>query len=192
MKNAPDAMAAIFPHDRIIMGFTMLLNDVAYIAECNARFDDVDCLVQAFLRDLDESLRVFGHFADAEHFAGVAMETIFYDGDIDVYGVASLQDFAIAGNTVADNVVYRGADGFRKAIVIQWGRDGLLHIDDVVVTDFIQLASANSRLNVRANHFQDFGSQFSGYSHFYNVVGCFNMNRHRSASCFPGCCSQYR
>ena len=139
----------------------MLLNDVAYIAECNARFDDVDCLVQAFLRDLDESLRVFGHFADAEHFAGVAMETIFYDGDIDIYGVACLEGLPIAGNTVTNNVVYRRADGFRKAIVIQWGWDGFLHIDDVVVANLIQLAGANPRLHMRANHFQYFGGQLA-------------------------------
>ena len=178
VKNASDAMAAIFPHDRIIMGFAVLLDDVSDIAECNAGLDDVDCLIQTFLRDLDEALCVLGYFADAEHFAGVAMESIFYNGYIDIYGVACLQGFTVAGNAVTNNVVYRGADGFRKAIVIQWCWNGLLHIDDVVVTDLIQLAGANSRLNVWAYHFQDLGGQLAGYPHFHNVVSCFNLNRH--------------
>ena len=165
MKNAPDAMSAILPHDRIIMGFGVLLNNVPDIAECNAGLDDVDCLIQTFLRDFDEAFCMLGYFADAEHFAGVAMETIFYDGDIDIYGVTCLEGLTIAGNAVTNNVVYRGADRFRKAIIIQWSWDGLLYIDDIVVADLIQLACANSRLHVWTYHFQDFGCQLARYPH---------------------------
>ena len=188
VKNASDAMSAILPHDRIIMGFAVLLDNVSDIAECNAGLDDVDCLIQTFLRDLDEAFCMLGYFADAEHFAGVAMETIFYDGDIDIYGVACLEGLAIAGNAVTDNMVYRGADGFRKAIIIQRSRDGLLYINDVAVADLVQLAGANSWLDVWANHFQDLGGQFAGYPHLRNVVGGFNMNRHLSAGYFPSFC----
>lgn len=115
----------------------MLLDDMSDITECDTRLDDVDRLIQTFLRDLDEALGMLGHFADAEHLAGIAMEAIFYYGDIDINGVAGLEGLAIAGNAVTDDVVYRGTDGFWETIVIQRGRDGLLYIDNVVVTDSI-------------------------------------------------------
>lgn len=89
---------------------------------------------------------------------------------------------------MADNMVYRGTDGLRETIVIKRGGDGLLYIYDVVVTDLVQLASANAGLNVWANHLQDIGGQFTGHPHLRNIVGGFNMNRHLSLSRFPDNC----
>ena len=87
VKNAPDAMAAVFSYDRIIMGLAVLLDDMSDVTESNARLDDIDCLIEAFLRDLNETLRVLRYFADTEHLTGVAMKAIFYYCDIDINGV---------------------------------------------------------------------------------------------------------
>jgi hypothetical protein len=39
---------------------------------------------------------------------------------------------------VADHIVDRGADRAWEALVVQWGRDRALHIDDVLMADAIQ------------------------------------------------------
>ena len=81
-------------------------------------------------------------------------------------------------NTVADHVVDRGADRLREAFVVERRGDGLLHIDDVVMADAVQLYGGNAGLDVFGDHFQDFGGQFAGDTHFCDVLGGFEGDGH--------------
>src|SRR6056300_167251 len=156
MENPPDAMATIFTHYRIVVGFPVLLYHMANIPERRAGLDEFNCLIQALLGYANQTFGVLGHSADTEHLAGIAMKAIFDYGDVDIDYISRLQDFAVAGNAVTNHVIYRCAYGFRKSVVVKRSRDRLLSIHDIVVANTVYFARADPRLNVRANHFQHF------------------------------------
>src|SRR3546814_7125268 len=88
--------------------------------------------------------------ADVVHAAGIAMETILDDSDVDVDDIPFLQHFR-AGNAVADDVIDRGADRLRErrtsaaAAVVQRCRDAVQRADDVLVADAVQLVGGTAR-----------------------------------------------
>ncbi|MNN66895.1 hypothetical protein D3C81_1824960 [compost metagenome] len=102
------------------------------------------------------------------------METVFDDGNVDINDVAVFQDFVIARDAVADHFIHRDTHGFRETVVAQTGRDRLLLVGDVIVTDTIEFAGGHARFDVRLNDFQHFGSQSAGHAHFLDVIRCFN------------------
>src|SRR5690606_23654955 len=97
-----------------------------------------------FLSDANETFGGNTRLAYKEHFAGVAVEAILDDRHVDIDDVAVLQDLFVAGDTVADHMVDGGADGFGKASVVQWRRNGLLNFGDVFVADAVQLLGADA------------------------------------------------
>ena len=156
----------------------MRLNDVANIAELYARLHDINRHIEALLRHFDETLRMCRGFFHHEHLAGIPMKAVFNDGDIDIDDIAFLENLGVAGYAVANDVIYRGADRFRKTVIIQGCGDGLLHVDDVVVTDFVQFSSADTRFYERADHLEDFGGEASGNAHFGDVFRRFDAYGH--------------
>jgi len=149
----------------------MLLNDVADITQGCAGFYNRDRLVQAFLAGAYQALGVIGYLADTKHLAGIAMEAVLQHSNIDVDDVTGLQDFAVTRNTVADNVIHRRADGLGEAVVVQRRRNRLLSVDDIVMADTVELAGADTRLNVGSDHLQDFGGKSADHAHFVDVGG---------------------
>ncbi|MNT32463.1 hypothetical protein D3C72_1683460 [compost metagenome] len=117
-----------------------------------------------------------------EHAAGVAVVAVLDDGDVDVQGVAILERLVVR-DAVADHVVDRGADRLRVALVVERGRDGLLHVDDVVVADLVQLIGGDARLDMFGNHFQHIGGQFAGDTHASDVLGSFEVDGHTGSLC---------
>ena len=73
-----------------------------------------------------------GDFADGKHTAGIAVEAVFFNGQVDVDDVAFFQRLVI-GNAVADNVVDGGAAGFRigRVAVVEGGWITALNVDVV-------------------------------------------------------------
>jgi len=106
---------------------------------------------------------------------------IFDDSDINVDDITALKHFFAAGDAVAHHVVDRGADGFRKPLVVQGGRYSLLLVNNIVVADPVQLFRGHTRFDVFADHFKNIGSQSAGYAHFFDFFGSFNRYLH-----FPG------
>ena len=86
------------------------------------------------------------------------MVAVFDDSDIDIYDV-TVFEFFIAGNAMTNLMVGGGANGFRKATVVQGRRYRVLFIDDVVVADFVQLVGGDARFDVRLDHLEDIGGQ---------------------------------
>ena len=90
-------------------------------------------------------------------------------------------------------VVNGCADGLWKAFVIQRGRNHLLHIDHVIVTDLIKLLGRDAWNNIGRDHFEDFGGEAAGDAHDLDFFCGFNMNGHRASRSVPeGLCALER
>src|SRR5690606_15814396 len=107
-----------------------------------------------------------------EHLAGITVEVVLDDGDIDIDDVALLQHLGIAGDAVADHLVDRRADGLGEAVVVERGGNGLLYVDYIVMTKTVQFSSGYARTHMRSDHFQHLGGQAAGDTHLFDFVGC--------------------
>ena len=79
---------------------------------------------------------------------------------------------------MAYDMVDRCADGFGETVVVEWRRDGLLYLGDVVMADFIEFAGGDARDNVLLNHLQNFGGQSTGDAHLFKFFGGFESDCH--------------
>ena len=64
--------------------------------------------------------------------------------------------------------------GRREAPVADVGRDRLLHVDDVVVADAVELVGGDAGLHVRRDHVQHLGGQAAGHAHLLDLFGGFD------------------
>ena len=106
------------------------------------------------------------------------MVTIFDNSDINVNYIALFQNGCIAGNAMAYDMVKRSADRFGKTIVVQWGRDDLLNINNIIMTNSVELTSADAWHHMWLNHFQYFSSKPTACSHAVDFLGCFDTYSH--------------
>ena len=106
------------------------------------------------------------------------MEIIFNDRHVDVNDIAIFQQFAVVRDTVANHFVDRNADGLRIAVIAEAGGNGLLLVNDIVVTDAVQFTGADARFNPGFDHFQHFSGQAAGNAHFFNVFRCLDRDSH--------------
>ena len=110
------------------------------------------------------------------------MVSVFDDGDIDIDDVAVFQEFVVAGNAMANDVVDRRTDRLGKTLVIQRRRDRPLLFDNMLVADSVEFAGGNAGLHMLADHFQHFRGKPAGHAHFFDLGGRFQMNGHESAN----------
>ena len=66
---------------------------------------------------------------------------------------------------MAYGVVDGRANGFWEALVIQWGRNDLLHIHHVIVTDLINFFGRDTGNDIGCDHFEHFGCESTGHAH---------------------------
>ena len=137
-----------------------------------------------FVRQLRQTLGRNGHIAHREHAAGVAMPTIFDDGDVDVDRVAFFQRLVI-WNAVAHLMVDRCADGLgvgvvTAGVVVEWGGNGLLNLRDVVVAELVELVGRHARHHVRGDEVENFGGQFARDAHALCALRVFDGDGHGS------------
>lgn len=168
-----DTVAAEFANDAVALFLGIALDGIADIAECRARLDFSYAQPHAFIGDLAQTLCLDRWFADIEHAAGVAMVAILDDRDVDIDDIAILQHL-VTRNAMTDLVVDGSADGFwvgRMAGrgIIQRCRDGLLHIDHVIVAERIQLFGRDASFDVGGDEIQHLGSQPAGDAHFFDI-----------------------
>ena len=79
---------------------------------------------------------------------------------------------------MANHLVDRCADGLGETVIIERGGYGVLHIDNIVVADFVQLGSAHAGADVFANHFQYVGGKSACHAHSGDFFGRFNAYIH--------------
>ena len=176
VELAPDAVAAELAHNREAVAFGVLLDDGANVAQSTAGLDRGDAEPHALVGDLgqapgDDARRGFA--ADHEHAAGVAMKAVLDHRDVEVDDVALLQRL-VTGHAMADLVVDRGADrlgvgGVAGRGIVERRRNGVLHIDHVIVAQAVELAGGHARLDERLDVVEDLGGQLAGHAHVLDL-----------------------
>ena len=168
MENATNTVAAIFADDRETFRFHEFLNGCTEGTQTDAWFHHSQRQIEALLRDTAQTLAQNSGFADDKHFRRIAMVLIFNHRHVDVDDIAIFELFFVVRNAVTNHFINRDADGFREAVIAKAGGDGVLFVNDIVITDTIQLTGAYAGLNVRLDHFQHFGGETAGDAHFFN------------------------
>ena len=84
MEGPANAVPTIFPDDGIVFSLCVLLNSEAYVPEAGPGAYQCNANAQAFVGRGHQALGLDRGAPDLEHHAGVAMEAIFDDGDVDV------------------------------------------------------------------------------------------------------------
>lgn len=185
MEFTSDTVPAIFTHDGVVVALDMGLDGVPDIAQAASRSDLLDTDPERLLGDFDQPFGQDGGLSDAEHLTGIAMEAILDDGNVNVDDIPFFQPL-LAGYTVADNLVDRGADRPGKTAVVERRGDGVLFIDNVVVTYFVQFEGGDPRLNMGGDHLQYLCRQFSGDAHFCDLSCSFYCDTHLKMFENPG------
>ena len=175
VKAASDAVAAKFLHDGIARVFGNLLAGVADIAERGAGFDGSDACHHGFVGNVNQALGDGGNFADGKHAAGIAVEAVFFDGQVDVDDVAFFERLVV-GNAVADDVVDGGAAGFGVGRVAVVQRSGIaaLDVDVVVVNEFVDFVGGYAGFDELSDVVEGFGDEFAQFAHFLDFFGGFD------------------
>ena len=179
VKVPADAVAAVFPHDGAVVGLGVLLNRVADVPETHAWLDHLDSNAHGLVSHADHPLGQDRGLSDEHHLAGIAVEAVFDHGNVDVDDVPVLE-LLVPRDAVADLMVDRGADGFGETVVVERRRHRLLHVDDVVVADIVELARGHARFHVRSDHVQHVGGELSRDAHLFDLVRRLDGVAHRS------------
>ena len=177
VEDAADAVAAVLAYHRIVVALGQGLDGVSDVAQVHAGTYHFDARAHALVGDFHQTLDVLGRLAHEEHLAGVAVEAVLDDRDVDVDDVARLELFG-PRNAVAHHVIDRGAHGLGETAVVQRRGDGLLLVDDEVVAEPVQLFGGHARLDVGADHFQDVGGQAARHTHFLDFFGVLDGDSH--------------
>ena len=175
VETASDAVAAKFLYDGVACVFGNLLAGVADVAQGRAGFDGGDARHHGFVGDVNQALGDGGDFADGKHAAGVAVEAVFFDGQVDVDDVAFFERLVV-GNAVADDVVDGGAAGFGvgRVAVVQGGGIAALDVDVVVVNEFVDFVGGYAGFDELSDVVEGFGNEFAQFAHFLDFFGGFD------------------
>lgn len=115
-----DAVADICSDDAAVLGLGVGLNGIAKVAEQGARLHQLDGLVEALASRLDHtnSIRVrLGSVADVVCLVEIAVVALVVERDVEVDDVA-VEEYALVGNAVADDLVQRGTDRLGEVVVV--------------------------------------------------------------------------
>ena len=149
MELLANAVSAVLAHhakagvlDRLLHGFGHNGERQPWLDGCQARF-------HAGAGDLDQALALGRDLTDAEHAARITKVAVQDRGAVDVDDVALVQHVRIAGDTVTDHVVDRGAYALGVALVVEVGRRAAV-LDGVVVDHLVDLVGGHARGDVLA------------------------------------------
>ena len=172
VEGAADAVAAKFLHNRIACVFGNLLAGIAYVAQCRAGFDGFDARHHGIVGGVYQALGDGGDFADGKHAAGVAVEAVFFDGEVDIDDVAFFEGFVV-GDAVADDVVDGCAAGFGigRVAVVQRGGIAALNVDVIIVNEFVDFVGGDAGFDELADVVEGFGDEAAQFAHFFDFFG---------------------
>lgn len=124
VEQLVDAVATVALDHTAVPGLRVLLNDISGFSEQHAWLHQLNRLVQAFPRGLDDShgIRIcLGFVPDIVRLVDISVEPFMVQRNVDVNDIAILQ-WPLIGDTVADGFVDRGTDRLGEVHVIQRGR----------------------------------------------------------------------
>ena len=80
------------------------------------------------------------------------MITVFNHCDVDIEDIAFFQWWVVVWNAVANHMVYRSTNGFRKTMVVKRRRNRTL-LFGIFGAEVIELIGGHARFNMRRDHF---------------------------------------
>ena len=172
VEGAADAVAAKVLYDGIACVFGNLLAGVAYVAQCRAGFDGFDACHHGGVGGVYQALGDGGDFADGKHAAGVAVEAVFFDGQVDIDDIAFFEGFVV-GDAVADDVVDGCAAGFGigRVAIVQRGGIAALNVDVIIVNELVDFVGGDTGFDELADVVEGFGDEFAQFAHFFDFFG---------------------
>ena len=179
-----DPVPAELTHHAVPVGFGVLLYRVPDIAEMRPGAHCLDAPPEALEGHLAQAACLDGRAPDVKHPAGIAVEAILDDGDVNVDDVAGAEP-PVAGHAMTHDVVHRRANRPRERAVsrrrIVEGRGSrLLHPGDVVVAEPVELLGGRARLDVGGDEIEDVGGESPGDPHLADFVGGLDADSHRA------------
>jgi hypothetical protein len=76
--------------------------------------------------------------------------------------------------------------------VVKRRRNGLLHVNYIVMADAVELVCGDARLDVLTDHLQHFGGETPSNAHLFNFVGGLDSYGHASSLGALGARQKYR
>ena len=92
------------------------------------------------------------------------MVTILDHGYVDINDIARFE-YSLSRNTMTDYVIDARANRFWKPSIVQWGWYCIEIVNDIAVTNLIQLISGDTRLHVRGYHIKDLSRELASHTH---------------------------
>ena len=163
VEQPPQPVAAEVPHHGTALPLGITLDGVTDVAGRRAGLDGRNAAHHGLMGHVYQSLRLSRNGAHRIHPRGIAMPAVQDHRHVDVDDVAFLQ-LLRPRNAVADHMVDRRADGFRKAPVVE--RRGLGSvIDDEFVYQPVELVRGHAGLHVGRDHVQRLGGKTARATH---------------------------
>jgi hypothetical protein len=127
--------------------------------------------------DVDQLLGVGGGLAaDDVHLGAVAEVAAQRGGDVEVDDVAG-EEHAVARDAVADDLVGRGADRLREALVVERRGVGAV-LDDELVAQAIERAGGHARDDVRLDEVEHLRGEATGGAHLLDLCPALDLDGH--------------
>ncbi len=179
--NTADAVAAVFAHHRVAAAFGQRLDGMTDIAKMGAGAHLFNAGLQAVVGGLDQTPGLDRGLTHEVHAAGIAMEVVFDEGDVDVDDIAVGEPF-VAGDAMAHHLIDRGAHRFGETPIADIGGNGVLALDDMLIADPVEFVRGDAGAHVLSDDIQHFRGQASRDAHFLDVICTFDGDWHEGSS----------
>ena len=166
VEGLVDAVADVGTDDAAAAALSVRLDHVAKVAEQSAGLDQLDSLRQALAGRLGDAHRVrvgLRLVADVVCLVEIAVVAFMVEGDVEVEDVAVDED-ALVGNAVADDLVERCADGLGEEVVVQ-GRRVRVALDAGVVYDLIEVVGGDAGTDGGSGNVENLTSEAADLAH---------------------------
>ena len=168
VEVASYAVTAVFAHHRVAVLLGVTLNCVANISEMDSRTHHIYTNPHRLACDTAQAAGGDGGLSDEKHAAGISVKSVLDDGDVHIDDIPVLQAF-LTGDAVTDLMVHGRANRLREAEVVQWSRDCLLHVDDVVMAQCIEFRGRDAGLDARVRQSEHLCRETTCDSHLLDV-----------------------
>ena len=162
MEAARDTMPRVIAHDTCASALGEGLDDLADLCVWLARAADCDGGVKAVASGLDQinGIRVLlSLLSDRVRGIQVAVEALMVQGDVEVDNVAILER-PLVGDTVADDLIDRGADALGVSMVSKWAWVAVA-LDGLLKDDLVNLVGGDARADMGRRDLQDLASKLA-------------------------------
>ncbi len=149
MEILTDSVSAVLAHHAKAGVLDGLLHSLGHHGQRQPRLDGGKASLHAGAGDVDQALALGRDLADAEHTARITKVTVQDRGAVHVDDVALVQHVRIAGDTVTDHIVDRGAYALGIALIVEVGRRTTV-LDGVVIDHLVDLVGGHARGDVLA------------------------------------------